>query len=144
MIKALIVLVVVAVTLGIIGLFMSAWLGRTSRATVISYLVVIALIVGPMVAYIATGILTQAEPPRWLLVPNPLSALFSALTPSTNPGSSLSSSLLWSIGLGFGWKPGILTGSTFSQVGIPRPIYHYSIPLYGGISLVLYLLSTRW
>jgi ABC-2 type transport system permease protein len=143
MIKALIVLVVVAVTLGIIGLFMSAWLGRTSRATVISYLVVIALIVGPMVAYIATGILTQAEPPRWLLVPNPLSALFSALTPSTNPGSSFSSSLLWSIGLGFGGNLGILTGSTFSQVGIPRPIYHYSIPLYGGISMVLYLLSTR-
>jgi ABC-2 type transport system permease protein len=144
MLKALIVLVVVAVTLGIIGLFMSAWLGRTSRATVVSYLVVVALIAGPLVAYIATGILTQSEPPRWMLVPNPLSALFSALTPSTtSPGGAFSSSLFWSLGIGLGGNLGILTGTTFSQVGIPRPIYHYSLPLYGGISLLLYLLSTR-
>jgi ABC-2 type transport system permease protein len=143
MLKVLVVLVVVAVTLGIIGLFMSAWLGRTSRATVISYLVVVALIAGPLVAYVATGILTQAEPPRWLLVPNPLSALFSALTPSANPGGSFSSSFFWSLGIGLGGNLGILTGTTFSQVGIPRPIYHYSLPLYGGISLLLYLISTR-
>lgn len=143
MLKALIVLIVVAVTLGIIGLFMSAWLGRTSRATVVSYLVVVALIAGPMVAYLATGILTQSEPPRWLLVPNPLSALFSALTPSANSGGTFSSQLLWSLGIGLGGNLGILTGTTFSQVGIPRPIYHYSLPLYGGVSLLLYLLSTR-
>jgi ABC-2 type transport system permease protein len=143
MLKALIVLVVVAVTLGIIGLFMSAWLGRTSRATVVSYIVVVALIAVPMVAYVATGILTQSEPPRWLLVPNPLSALFSALTPVTNTGGSFSSQLLWSLGMGFGGNLGILTGTTFSQVGIPRPIYHYSLPFFGGLSLVLYLLSTR-
>ena len=143
LLKALIVLVVVAVTLGIIGLFMSAWLGRTSRATVVSYLIVVALIAGPMVAYIATGILTQSEPPRWLLVPNPLSALFSALTPSMNSGVSFPSSILWSLGIGLGGNLGILTGTTFSQIGIPRPIYHYSLPLYGGISLLLYLLSTR-
>jgi ABC-2 type transport system permease protein len=143
MLKALIVLMVVAVTLGIIGLFMSAWLGRTSRATVVSYLIVVVLIAGPLVAYIATGILTQSEPPRWLLVPNPLSALFSALTPSTNSGGTFSSNLLWSLGIGLGGNLGILTGTTFSQVGIPRPLYHYSLPLYGGISLILYLLSTR-
>jgi ABC-2 type transport system permease protein len=143
MLKALIVLVVVAVTLGIIGLFLSAWLGRTSRATVISYLIVVALIGGPLIAYIATGILNQAEPPRWILVPNPLSALFSALTPSSNMGGSFSSNLLWTLGIGLGGNLGILSGSTISLVGIPRPLYHYSLPLYGAISLVLYLLSTR-
>jgi hypothetical protein len=143
MLKALIVLVVVAVTLGIIGLFLSAWVGRTSRATVISYLIVVALIGGPLIAYIAIGILNQAEPPRWILVPNPLSALFSALTPSSNMGGSFSSNLLWTLGIGLGGNLGILSGSTISLVGIPRPLYHYSLPLYGAISLVLYLLSTR-
>jgi ABC-2 type transport system permease protein len=143
MLKALIVLIVVAVTLGIIGLFLSAWLGRTSRATVVSYLVVVALIAGPLIAYIATGILNQAEPPRWILVPNPLSALFSALTPSSNMGGSFSSNLLWTLGIGLGGNLGILSGSTISMVGIPRPLYHYSLPLYGAIALVLYLLSTR-
>jgi ABC-2 type transport system permease protein len=143
MFKALIVLIVVAVTLGIIGMFLSAWLGRTSRATVISYLVVVALIAGPLIAYIAIGILRQAEPPRWILVPNPLSALFSALTPSQNTGGSFSTNLLWTLGIGLGGNLGILSGSTISQVGIPRPLYHYSLPLYGAISLVLYLASTR-
>ncbi|MFO7624109.1 MAG: ABC transporter permease [Anaerolineales bacterium] len=143
MLKALIVLVVVAVTLGIIGLFLSTWLGRTSRATVLSYLIVVALIGGPLIAYIATGILNQAEPPRWILVPNPLSALFSALTPSSNMGGSFSSNLLWTLGIGLGGNMGILSGSTISLVGIPRPLYHYSLPLYGAIALVLYLLSTR-
>jgi hypothetical protein len=37
----------------------------------------------------------------------------------------------------------MLGGATISQTGIPRPIYHYSLPLYGGLTLVLYLLSTR-
>jgi ABC-2 type transport system permease protein len=143
MLKALIVLIVVAVTLGIIGLFLSAWLGRTSRATVVSYLLVVALIAGPLIVYIATGILNQAEPPRWILVPNPLSALFSALTPSPNTGDAFSSSFLWTLGIGLGGNLGILSGSTISMVGIPRPLYHYSLPLYGAISIILYFLSTR-
>jgi ABC-2 type transport system permease protein len=143
MLKALIVLVIVAVTLGVIGLFLSAWLGRTSRATVVSYLVVVTIIAGPLIAYIATGILNQAEPPRWILVPNPLSALFSALTPSSTMGGSFSSNLLWTLGIGLGGNLGILSGSTISMVGIPRPLYHYSLPLYGAISIIFYFLSTR-
>jgi hypothetical protein len=36
------------------------------------------------------------------------------------------------------------TGSPpISQTSIPRPIYHYSLPFYGAITLVLYFLSTR-
>jgi ABC-2 type transport system permease protein len=143
MLKALIILTVIGVTLGNIGLFLSAWLGRTSRATVVSYLIVVAMIAGPLIAYIAFGILKQAEPPRWILVINPLSALFSALTPSTSTGGSFSSNILWTLGIGLGGNLGMLTGSTISMVGIPRPLYHYSLPLYGVISMVLYLLSTR-
>jgi hypothetical protein len=31
----------------------------------------------------------------------------------------------------------------FPTTGIPRPLYHYTLPLYGALSLLLYLLSTR-
>ena len=143
MLKGLVVLFVIAVTLGTIGLFMSAWLGRTMRATVVSYLIVVALVAGPLIAYIATGIIRDAEPPRWILVVNPLSALFSAITPTASTGGTLSNNLLWALGIGLGGNLGMLTGSSISQVGIPRPLYHYSLPVYGLISLSLYLLSTR-
>lgn len=143
MLKGLVVLFVLSITLGTIGLFMSVWLGRTMRATVASYLVVVALVGGPLIAYIATGIIRDAEPPRWILVVNPLSALFSAVTPTASTGGTLSNNLLWALGIGLGGNMGILTGSSISQVGIPRPLYHYSLPVYGLISLSLYLLSTR-
>ena len=48
MLKGLLVLVVVAITLGIYGLFLSAWLGRTGRATVVGFISVMGLIVGPL------------------------------------------------------------------------------------------------
>jgi ABC-2 type transport system permease protein len=140
MIKALVILVTVAVTLGVVGLFMSTWLGRTGRATVLSYLVVLALLLGPPFFYILVGVLRQAEPPRWLLVPDPLSALFSALSPAApNDGPS---GVFWGLGMALGGNLSILTGSA-GQIGIPRPLYHYTLPFYGAISLSLYLLATR-
>lgn len=141
MFKALIILVVVAITLGMLGMFMSAWLGRTSRATVVSYLTVAALYVIPLIAYLSVGILRQAEPPRALLVASPISALFSAVTPPT-AGYGYGS-FFWSIGLGLGGNLGVLSGATISQTSIPRPLYHYSLPIYGMITVALYLLSTR-
>ncbi|GAB4530681.1 MAG: hypothetical protein Kow0063_09030 [Anaerolineae bacterium] len=140
MIKALVILVAVAVTLGVVGIFMSTWLGRTGRATVVSYLVVLALLAGPVFAYILVGVLRQAEPPRWLLVPNPLSALFSALTPAAPADGP--SGVFWGLGLALGGNLGMLTGSG-RLAGIPRPIYHYTLTLYAATSLVLYLLATR-
>ena len=41
MLKALIVLVCTAIMLGTVGIFISTWLKRTARATVMSYLVVL-------------------------------------------------------------------------------------------------------
>ena len=143
MIKALVILVAVAVMLGMVSIFMSVWLGRTGRATVLSYLVVLALLVGPVFVYILVGVLRRAEPPRWILVPNPVSALFSALTPATamSIGDSLGG-LLWGLGMALGGNLGMLTDSG-NQAGIPRPLYHYSLPLYGVVALVLYLLAAR-
>ena len=140
MLKSLVILVAAAVTLGMVGVFMSAWLKRTARATVLSYLVVLALLIGPVFVYILTGVLWQAEPPRWLLVPNPLSALFSALSPSM-PGDGPASIFL-NLGMALGGNLGVLTGSG-NTAGVPRPLYHYALPLYGALTLVLYLLSIR-
>jgi ABC-2 type transport system permease protein len=142
MLKALVILLTVMVTFGILGLFMSAWLRRTARATVLSYLVLAALTFGSFLIYGAYAVIRQGEPPRWLLAANPVTALFSALVEYNQYG-----------GLPFGWFGGLgmllggdvrlLTGATVSQISIPRPMYHYTLPLYGGLALVLYWLSTR-
>jgi ABC-type transport system involved in multi-copper enzyme maturation permease subunit len=142
MAKALVILVTVAVTFGILGLFMSALLRRTSRATVISLLVVVALMGGTIFAYAAVGVIGQREPPRWILVANPISALFSALMPSMPyEGSPLG--FIGFLGISLGGSLRSLSGAATSMTSIPRPLYHYSLPLYAGISLLLYLLSTR-
>lgn len=141
MLKALVVLVVTAVTLGVAGVFMSAWLGRTVRATVLSYLVVLGLLLGPPLVYLFVAVLRQAEPPRWLLVPNPVSALFSALSPAVSSGGSIG--ILGGLGQLLSGNIAMMTGGRLSSAGIPRPLYHYTLPLYGALSLVLYLLATR-
>jgi ABC-2 type transport system permease protein len=142
MLKALLVVITVAITFGVLGLFMSTWLKRTGRATVLSYLVVAILLFGSIFIFAATGIIRQSEPPRWILVVNPMSALFSALSPSFSSnygGIGFFQGFIWLLG----GNMQFLTGSTISQTGIPRPLYHYSLPLYGFITLVLYLLSSR-
>jgi ABC-2 type transport system permease protein len=142
MLKALLVVITVAITFGVLGLFMSTWLKRTGRATVLSYLVVAILLFGTIFIFAASGIIRQSEPPRWILVANPLSALFSALSPSFSSnygGMGFFQGFIWLLG----GNMQFLTGGTISQTGIPRPLYHYSLPLYGFITLVLYLLSSR-
>jgi ABC-2 type transport system permease protein len=140
MIKVLSVLVVLAVTLGVAGTFMSAWLHRTGRATVLTYLLVLALLVGPTAVYIFVAIVRQAQPPGWILIPNPLSAVFSALTPTASGGGL--SGALGSLGMILGGRPEVLMGST-SGTAFPRPLYHYTLALYGIGTLVLYALAAR-
>ena len=140
MLKALLVLIAVTVTLGVVGVFFSAWLKRTILATVLSYLVVLALMIGPLFVYASVGILQGREPPRWILVPNPMSALFSALSPSMPADGP--ASFFWGLGMILGGNFGALVMSG-GQTGVPRPLYHYTLPLYGAVSLVLYLLAIR-
>jgi len=140
MVKALVILLIVTVTLGVMSIFMSAWLRRTTRATVLSYLIVLALLVGPVFVYIFVGMLWQAEPPRWILIPNPMSALFSALTPAMP--SDGPAGFFGSLGMALGGNLGMMTRSG-AQAKIPRPLYHYTLPLYSALTLTLYLLATR-
>jgi ABC-2 type transport system permease protein len=138
MLKALAILVALAVTLGVMGIFFSALLGRTTRAMVATYLAVLALLVGPTFAWVFVGVLRQAQPPSWILIPNPVSALFSALSPVQSGGGM--TEILWDLARLLGGY-GDVTGTFLT--GAARPLYHYTLALYGGLSLVLYLLTTR-
>jgi hypothetical protein len=137
MLKAVGMLLVTAVTIGMIGLFMSALFGKSGRAVASTYVIVLLLIIGPLFLAAGVGILRQVEPPRMLLIPSPVSALASAMSPSVNPQNL--ASLSWMFG-GTYW---IMASPPISYDSIPRPLYHYSLPLYLGLSLVLYLLASR-
>jgi hypothetical protein len=122
----------------VIGLFTSALFGRTGRATAIAYLLVVLLMSGPLFAALGLSIMQQGDPPRWIMVFSPLSALASSFAPSINLQNL--SGMFWMIGSIPYW----ITGPTpISYTSIPRPIYHYSLPLYGAITLVLYMITTR-
>jgi ABC-type transport system involved in multi-copper enzyme maturation permease subunit len=136
MIKVLLVLVVTAITFGILGLFMSALFGRTGRASIASFITVLVLLIGPLFLTVLVAAMRQNEPPRWILAPSPISALAAALAPST--GQNSGSELFYILG-------GIFNNglNPISQTNIPRPLYHYSLPFYALMSTVLFLLSTR-
>lgn len=137
MLKALLVLIILAVAFGVLGLFMSALFGRTGRATVASFLVVLVLVFVPLVVGFATAIIPNGRPARWLLAGSPVGLLLSTMELSTGTGGVLD---LFSM-LGGYWLGNIIT--PISTTSIPRPLYHYGIVFYGGLTLVLYLLTTR-
>lgn len=137
MLRALVVLLGVAVAYGILGLFMSSLFGRTGRATVASFITVIMLMVGPLFVAVLVGALRNSEPPRWILAPSPISALSAALAAGIGTNNSVGSIFYALSGV---FNLGVQTVSTTS---IPRPLYHYSVPFYVVMTVVLYLLSTR-
>lgn len=136
MIRSLLVLLVVAGTLGILGMFYSALFGRTGRATVASFITVVLLMMGPLFLAVLVGVLRQSEPPRWILAPSPISALSAALSSSMNQNGF--NQIFWVLGGIFN-----MGMNSVSMNGIPRPLYHYSIAIYLVLGLVLYLLATR-
>lgn len=138
MLKTFAVLIVVAFTLGVFGIFMSSLLKRTSRATVISYILIVVITFGSMVIYIGLGILQNDIPPRWIIAINPISALASALSSVSNQYDSVLS-FIPIIGVDLNR----LGGDAISFTSIPRPLYHFSLPLYGFIAIFLYSISTR-
>jgi len=138
MLKALAILITVAVMFGVIGLFTSALFGRSGRSTAIAYLIVAFLLFSPILIAAGSGMLNQTNPPRWILIFSPVSALASALSPSVN--YQILSGMFWMLGGAFGWISG---DSAISFTSIPRPLYHYSLPFYLTLTLVLYLISAR-
>jgi ABC-type transport system involved in multi-copper enzyme maturation permease subunit len=143
MLKALLILLATAVFLGTVGVFFSVWLRRTARATVLSYVVVLLLLAGTLFTYLLVSLLQDAPASGWILAPNPISALISALSlsgPSAGMRVSASSPLLGGLGELLGGNTPPLTKSPGA---VPRPLYHYTLVLYGALSLALYLLAAR-
>jgi ABC-2 type transport system permease protein len=138
MLKTLIALIVIALMFGVIGMFFSALLHRTGRATVVSYMTIGLLMLGPIFAAMLASIFRQGDPPRWILIPSPIAVLASTFQPSVN--SQAISSTLWMFGSPINW---ILGNPSISQTSIPRPSYHYGLPLYVAVTVILYLISTR-
>ena len=138
MVKTLIVLCVVAVMFGVIGLFMSALFGRSGRATVLTYLTIAILLVGPLFIAVLMGVVKQSDPPYWIMMSSPISVLASAFAPSVNVQSI--SSTFWMLGSPVYW---LLGGPPISLTSIPRPAYHIGLPLYGLLTLLLYLIAAR-
>jgi ABC-type transport system involved in multi-copper enzyme maturation permease subunit len=138
MLKGLFVLVVVAITMGIYGLFLSALLGRTGRATMVSFVSVMALVIGPLIVMFGSGLFFGSrvlQLPRILLAFNPVSMLVSAV--ETVGSSSGGANGLLSF-IGGQWDPSL---NPLALTQIPRPIYHYSLALCGALSIILFTLT---
>lgn len=144
MLRALGILMICAITLGVMGLFFSTWLRRGGRATVVSYAILLLLALGTYFLYIVVGVARNANPPRALLLLNPIAAMASAISQDIRGGgtfmpvSSLSMPIVWVLGgnpidavPGSGDGPGL------------RPLWHYTAGLYGVITLLLYLASVQ-
>jgi ABC-type transport system involved in multi-copper enzyme maturation permease subunit len=138
MFKALSMLVIIAISFGVLGLFMSALFKRTGRATVATFLVVLGLMFVPLLVAIAVGLISQDTPPRWILAPSPISMLSSVLGQASGQNGPLGG-IIPILG-GYFMTQAI---TPISQTTIPRPLYHFSIPLYAGGTIVLYFLTTR-
>lgn len=131
-------LVLTSITYGSIGVFFSALLRRTGRATVMSYLVVLFLMFGTLFIY---GVILAASNYRHpilsaILYANPLSALASALS---QPGMyDMGIMEIFSIVGG----TGIMFDSNTDTEYI-RPIWQYTVVIYSILSAGLYLINTQ-
>jgi ABC-type transport system involved in multi-copper enzyme maturation permease subunit len=80
MLKALVLLLTTTLTFGMIGLTCSALLRRTSRATLLSYIVILFLLAATTLPALVWGQFSNPVgqmPPPWLVYLNPFSAVFS-------------------------------------------------------------------
>jgi ABC-type transport system involved in multi-copper enzyme maturation permease subunit len=142
MARSLLVLIATTLFLGSLGMFFSALLGRSGRATILSFLSVAFLVFVPMILMLVTTIINYTmasngqtpSSPRWFLPFSPALALWTASISDTS----------------FGQYFGIFTGigadalKPVSMTSIPRPIFHYSLALYLGLALLFFYLSAAY
>ncbi len=139
MLKAFMMLFVVAIMFGMIGLFLSTVFGRSGRATAVAAITTLGMLFVPTLAAVGIGLMRQTDPPRWLLAFSPLSAVATAMAPSVNANTL--SGMFWSISSPIYW---IMGAPQMSIDTIPRPLYHYSLPLFLGITVILYMLASHY
>ena len=137
--KSLLVLISSTFLFGMIGLFCSSFIKHSSRAAAVSYFLVVLLLIGPIIIAAIPSMLYNRSPERWLMAFSPISALTSALRPTIGHQTYASMYFYYFLGS----LPDLLAYTPFSSTSIPRPIYHLSIPIYGLITLLLFLISSR-
>jgi ABC-type transport system involved in multi-copper enzyme maturation permease subunit len=145
MIQAVGLFIVVAVTYGIVGVFFSALTRRTAQATVLSYIVVLLMIFGTIFAFASVQAISQAtgpdQAPLALLYLNPFSALVSAVLTAESVNSIMNMGPLMGMMLEVSGSMRIL--GLHYGVTLARPLWQYTVALYGTISVILYLLTTQ-
>jgi ABC-type transport system involved in multi-copper enzyme maturation permease subunit len=145
MIQAVGLFAVVAVTYSIVGVFFSALTRRTAQATVLSYAVVLLMVFGTIFAWAAVQAINQTTGPNQaslaLLYLNPFSALVSAVLTAESVNAIMSMGPLMGMMLEISGSMRIL--GLHYPTPIARPLWQYTVALYGTISVILYLLTTQ-
>jgi ABC-type transport system involved in multi-copper enzyme maturation permease subunit len=134
MAKALVMMLVTAVMVGALGLFFSALFRRTGRATIVSLLLVVFMMLGPVFVAAVMVMMNSSDLSRWLVGLSPISAVASTLLP---PGSQQYDSSPLSF---------LIFGGTLNRTlipigfdSIPRPVYHYSLVIFSTLSVLFYM-----
>lgn len=136
-IQAIGLMVIVAITYGMVGIFFSALIRRTGWAMILSYITVLAITFGTLFLWLVLLAINEGRTPTWtILYLNPLAALASAIS---SPGATSSMrvsgplmQLLYSL----------THGDPFSQ-SLNRPLWQYTVALYMAITVVLYTIATH-
>ncbi len=154
MLQAIALLGLVAITYGMLGVFFSALVRRTGRATVLSYIVVLLLVLGSTFGWMAAGALNMAQyglggggpyptsgGPQALLYVNPFSALVSAVMPVEAVGQVFSMGPGLSILFYFAGGTEIL--GLYATQPAARPLWQYTVAIYLAATMILYLVTTQ-
>ena len=133
-VKALLLLGVATLAFGTIGLFWSAALGRTSRATVMSYLTILAMIFGPTVASLIYMALRQQSAPLIFSLLNPFGAVTQLL--------ELGPEMIYSIPLLSTWFSMSGGGMMLPPDPATRPLWLWTVFLYAGVAMIFGTLAS--
>ncbi len=129
---ALLILASTTLTFGIIGMFWSALLRRTGRATVMSYMTLLLFILAPYVVYSFWGVLKRQTPPPGLLYANPFTAMFSIVQLGPDQGSLFGGGPFYFL---FGLLAG--TGMGGPVTPLNHPAWHWTLALFSVLAVVL-------
>ncbi|MGH2544857.1 MAG: ABC transporter permease [Ardenticatenaceae bacterium] len=126
MVVALLILVVTTIAFGTVGMFWSALLGRTGRATVMSYLTLLAFVIGPYILYAFWGVLQRETPPLAFLYPNPFTAMASIVSLAPEQAMPFGGGLFFF----FQMLTGVMPFSGRPPIELNHPAWHWTMALY--------------
>ena len=141
MVQTIGLLAIVAIAYGTLGVFFSALTRHTGRAMALSYAVVVALNAGTVFLWIALNAARGGLAPMAILYANPLSAMTSAIIQPQAAGPILGVIPFADV-LYYQTGGPEVSGMRLAQAA-PRPLWQYTVALYGAATVLLYLVTTR-